>query len=66
MVGHKTELIRFVLDSSQEEEENLAIFFAGMQAEKGVCRCKKGCLQDPRYTLPAGTEGWGLGPAVSK
>jgi hypothetical protein len=52
MVGHKTELIRFVLDSSQEEEENLAIFFAGMQAGKSIYRRKKGCLQDSRYMLP--------------
>jgi hypothetical protein len=38
---YKDEIIRYVLESSNEENENLAIFMAGMKAEKRVYRHEK-------------------------
>jgi hypothetical protein len=32
--GQKDEIIRFVLESSDEENENLAIFMVGIQAQE--------------------------------
>ncbi|GHU54243.1 hypothetical protein FACS189442_0200 [Spirochaetia bacterium] len=32
--GQKDEIVRFVLDASDEENENLAVFIAGIQAQE--------------------------------
>lgn len=37
----KDKIIRFVLDSSDEENENLAVFMAGIQAQERVFQRQK-------------------------
>ncbi|GHU15306.1 hypothetical protein FACS1894163_01540 [Spirochaetia bacterium] len=37
----KDEIIRFVLDSSDEENENLAVFIAGIQAQERAFQRQK-------------------------
>jgi hypothetical protein len=39
--GHRDEIVRFVLDSSDEENENLAVFIAGIQAQERVFQRQK-------------------------
>jgi hypothetical protein len=38
---HKEEILRFVLDSSDEENENLAVFIAGIQAQERAFQHQK-------------------------
>lgn len=46
----RDEIIRFVLDSSDEENENLAVFMAGVQAqERAFQRQKAGEGSGPVY-----------------
>jgi hypothetical protein len=47
---HRDEIIRFVLDSSDEENEDLAIFMAGIRAqERAFQRQKTGEGSGPVY-----------------
>ncbi|GHU75997.1 hypothetical protein FACS189461_3020 [Spirochaetia bacterium] len=39
--GQKDEIIRFVLDASDEENKNLAVFIAGVQAEERAFQRQK-------------------------
>ncbi|GHV08587.1 hypothetical protein FACS189485_20250 [Spirochaetia bacterium] len=57
----KDEIIRFVLDASDKENENLAVFIAGIQAqERAFQRQKAGEGSGPVYaasgTVPAAGE----------
>jgi len=39
--GTKDEIINFVLNSSEEENSKVALFIAGMQAQKSLMNCQE-------------------------
>jgi hypothetical protein len=41
----KDEIIRFVMESTEEESRNIATFIAGMQAQKKIDGDKKGKIK---------------------
>jgi hypothetical protein len=52
---HKDEIIRFVLDSSDEENEKLAVFMAGIQAQEQAFERK----EPGEDVVPVGKTGQG-------